>query len=174
MIGLQSINLSGIPVYSKSNTYAKEHNEYKAYRESLKANNICKQVIEKIVQREVEKNKPLPELEDALLQNCGIERVSFVLMSTLRHRKDFFFDNDNRKWAELKAIETDTGTLDNDRNLWSVINSDASVLNSFIHRIRKKIDELRKLSVYDQLSETCSKNKKITKQKLMQKGEKSI
>ena len=40
-----------VPIYHESGTYAREHGELEQYRESNRANNICKQAIEQTIRK---------------------------------------------------------------------------------------------------------------------------
>ena len=129
-----------IPVYKYTGEYAREHNELEQYRESFRANNVCKQVIEDALAKAFDGWYLAKDCELPVIEMFGMERVVYVLAITLQEKcYDMRFSRENIFWAKGIEIAADPGSIPEmrNRNIYHAVNFHSEVLNGFVTRIRK-------------------------------------
>ena len=128
-----------IEVYKETASYARNHGQEEAYKNSLRANNVCKQAIECLVKKSPSHVVSISDIEEILIPTFGLDRIALVLAITILHRNNSRFDKALQKWAEQYPVKPDLGTLDNDRNEWLVVDADPESINVFASYIREKL-----------------------------------
>lgn len=128
-----------IEVYKETASYARNHGQEEAYKNSLRANNVCRQAIECLIKKSPSHVISVSDIEKILIPAFGLDRVALVLAITILHRNNSRFDKALQKWAEQYPVKPDLGTLDNDRNEWLVIDADPESINVFASYIREKL-----------------------------------
>ena len=128
-----------IEVYKETASYARNHGQEEAYKNSLRANNVCRQAIECLIKKSPSHVISVSDIEKILIPTFGLDRVALVLAITILHRNNSRFDKALQKWAEQYPVKPDLGTLDNDRNEWLVVDADPESINVFTSYIREKL-----------------------------------
>ena len=128
-----------IEVYKETASYARNHGQEEAYKNSLRANNVCRQAIECLIKKSPSHVISVSDIEKILIPTFGLDRVALVLAITILHRNNSRFDKALQKWAEQYPVKPDLGTLDNDRNEWLVVDADPESINVFASYIREKL-----------------------------------
>ncbi len=120
---------NAIAVYKETATYARDHGQEETYKNSLRANNVCRQAIECLIKKSPSHVISVSDIEEILIPTFGLDRIALVLAITILHRNNSRFDRALQKWAEQYPVKPDLGTLDNDRNEWLVIDADSESIN---------------------------------------------
>ena len=128
-----------IEVYKETTSYARNHGQEEAYKNSLRANNVCRQAIECLIKKSPSHVISVSDIEKILIPTFGLDRIALVLAITILHRNNSRFDKALQKWAEQYPVKPDLGTLDNDRNEWLVVDADPESINVFASYIREKL-----------------------------------
>lgn len=128
-----------IEVYKETASYARNHGQEEAYKNSLRANNVCRQAIECLIQKSPSHVVSISDIEEILIPTFGLDRIALVLAITILHRESSQFDRATQRWAEHYPVKPDLGTLDNDRNEWLVIDADPESISVLAGFIRKKL-----------------------------------
>ena len=128
-----------IEVYKETVSYARNHGQEEAYKNSLRANNVCRQAIECLIKKSPSHVISISNIEEILIPTFGLDRIALVLAITILHRNNSRFDKALQKWAEQYPVKPDLGTLDNDRNEWLVVDADPESINVFASYIREKL-----------------------------------
>ena len=126
---LRPSDWNAIAVYKETATYARDHGQEETYKNSLRANNVCRQAIECLIKKSPSHVISVSDIEKILIPTFGLDRVALVLAITILHRNNSRFDRALQKWAEQYPVKPDLGTLDNDRNEWLVIDADSESIN---------------------------------------------
>ncbi|MCR5552297.1 MAG: DUF3849 domain-containing protein [Oscillospiraceae bacterium] len=88
------------PVYYPDYEYANKHDEVKLYHASSKANQACKQAIEKAIAAYYDGQHLGAEAASQVLDAYGFERTMCVLANTVRrHDHDGRYSRANKNWA---------------------------------------------------------------------------
>ena len=146
-----------VPIYHESGTYAREHGELEQYRESNRANNICKQAIEQTIRKNFDGMRLTAGCEKPVIEMFGPDRVELILANTVQQKSwDGRFGKDNLEWAKSVTIKPDVSALGNDRNMWNIVDSHPAVLDGFIRHARKSIEEMRNPTLKQQLEKAKS------------------
>ena len=120
---------NAIAVYKETATYARDHGHEETYKNSLRANNVCRQAIECLIKKSPSHVISVSDIEEILIPTFGLDRIALVLAITILHRDNIQFDKTTQRWAEQYPVKPDLGTLDNDRNEWLVIDADPESIN---------------------------------------------
>ena len=136
---LRPTDWNAIAVYRETATYARDHGQEETYKNSLRANNVCRQAIECLIKKSPSHVISVSDIEKILIPTFGLDRVALVLVITILHRNNSRFDRALQKWAEQYPVKPDLGTLDNDRNEWLVVDADPESINVFASYIREKL-----------------------------------
>lgn len=123
-----------IPLYQQSGEYAREHGELDAFWASRRANEACKDAIERAIQDGFD-GMYLTADPKGVLAEFGPERVTYVLAATLQSRTwDERFSRSNHMWAAaVPMVEPEN------RRFSYIINSHSAVLDGFVNMTRKEI-----------------------------------
>lgn len=152
--------MTNIPVYDKTVSYAKEHNEIDVYRASHKSNMACREAILDAVNSSYSDNTF--HSADALkrvTENFALERIAVVTAVSLRDRlHDARILKDNKEWAKSVPFPTDIDDWGRDRNsIYAVSDIHPGLLNIFADTVRKELDRthtipLKKSSLVEKLT----------------------
>ena len=126
---LRPSDWNAIAVYKETATYARDHGQEETYKNSLRANNVCRQTIECMIKKSPSHVISVSDIEEILIPTFGLDRIALVLAITILHRDSIRFDKTTQRWAEQYPVKPDLGTLDNDRNEWLVIDADLESIN---------------------------------------------
>ncbi len=139
-----------IPVYRQDYEYAKKHGELDQYRKSLEKNIQCKDTIERDVSRHFDGMKLHSWVLDSAVEQFGMERVGYVLASTVVLKDyDGRFSASNKAWAKEQNSVEDLDLLQNDRRREFLVESHPAVLNGVVNIYRDKVHELEKTVVQE-------------------------
>ncbi len=101
----------------------------------------CKNAIEKAIAEKFDGYRLPKDIAEGVIQEYGSERVSYVLANSVMHkREDGRFSPENKEWA--KAIEPYAMVKNEDM----VVDSHPAVLNGFINRTRRYIEQEKELA----------------------------
>lgn len=118
---------------------AAKQNDADTSLDSRKLNIDCKNAIEQAIKENYDGTHLNPNGAFAVIENFGVERVSFVLANTLHQRfKDGRFSDRNKQWgASIKIPENIRQGVDLNKDY--IVNSHSAVLNGFIDLVRHEI-----------------------------------
>ena len=118
---------------------AAKQNDADTSLDSRKLNIDCKNAIEQTIKENYDGTHLNPNGAFAVIENFGVERVSFVLANTLHQRfKDRRFSDRNKQWgASIKIPENIRQGVDLNKDY--IVNSHSAVLNGFIDLVRHEI-----------------------------------
>ena len=118
---------------------AAKQNDADTSLDSRKLNIDCKNAIEQTIKENYDGTHLNPNGAFAVIENFGVERVSFVLANTLHQRfKDGRFSDRNKQWgASIKIPENIRQGVDLNKDY--IVNSHSAVLNGFIDLVRHEI-----------------------------------
>ena len=118
---------------------AAKQNDADTSLDSRKLNIDCKNAIEQTIKENYDGTHLNPNGAFAVIENFGVERVSFVLANTLHQRfKDGRFSDRNKQWgASIKIPENIRQGADLNKDY--IVNSHSAVLNGFIDLVRHEI-----------------------------------
>ena len=101
----------------------------------------CKDAIERTIAEKFDGYRLPKETAEEVIKEYGIERVSYVLANTVRHKiQDGRFSPDNKEWAK----EIEPYAMWENRDL--VVDSHPAVLNGFINQTRRYIEHEKELA----------------------------
>ncbi len=130
------------PVYMQTGSYAKEHGELDAYRESNRLNQECKTAIESAIRENFDGMHLNTDCIRPLIDAYGIERISYVLAATLQVKSwDGRFSPSNIAWANSISTVNSVDSSGNDRRTSFAVGSHSAVLNGFVSSFRKEASE---------------------------------
>ena len=132
------------PVVYEGAVVALEKGMIEEYRDSWKLNVACKDAIEDAIRNNFDGMHLAPDVVQPVLEEYGQERLTYLLVSTLRQkREDGRFSRDNKAWAE-------DYTFDGERNIVLspdfLVDSHPAVLNGFIDLARDEFEALEKMA----------------------------
>ena len=136
---MSAVNWKSVPVYKRSASYARENGEIELFRESNKANSLCRTAVESAIREAFDGFYLGKDCEKPVIEEFGIERVCYVLAITLRVKNsDGRFSVDNRKWAKSYPISEDPEDEQDVLNssVMAVVESHPAVLEGFVNRVR--------------------------------------
>jgi hypothetical protein len=127
------------PIYRQSASYAREHGELDAYRESKNANIACKQAVEKSIRENYHDNRLNTDSVQQVAAEFGFERLMYVLANSVQ-RKDYDgrFSRDNKAWAQTISVCEDTNYFGEDRRCEFEVDSHPGLTDMFVTRARKE------------------------------------
>ena len=136
-------------VYLKTAKYAHAHNEMLDYRESHRANMECKFAINGAINSNYDGMRLQSGFEDALIDKYGMERVAFIVATTINEREwDGRYSRTNKDWARTIPMSESEDERSN-----CILNVHPAVLDGFADRIRE-----RQIILYTTLKEEKKKN----------------
>ena len=136
---LRPSDWNAIAVYKETATYARDHGQEETYKNSLRANNVCRQAIECLIKKSPSHVISVSDIEEILIPIFGLDRIALVLAITILHRNNSRFDRATQRWADQHPVKPDLSTLDNDRNEWLIIDADPESISVLAGFIRKKL-----------------------------------
>lgn len=126
-------NKAAQPVYLETWGYAEKHGELEDYRNSHTLSEECKRAIDEAIRNNFDGMHLKSGFEDALIQKYGIERIAYLLATTIRaHDYDGRYSQANKEWANSMRVSAS----ENERND-CCLNIHPAVLDGFTDRIRK-------------------------------------
>lgn len=122
------------PVYLETWGYAEKHGELEDYRNSHTLSEECKYAIDEAIRNNFDGMHLKSGFEDGLIQKYGIERIAYLLATTIRaHDYDGRYSHANKEWANSMRVSAS----ENERND-CCLNIHPAVLDGFTDRIREK------------------------------------
>ena len=137
-----AVQIKEIPVYRHSAEYAIQHGEIEAYRDSFKANMDCRDAIEKAIGDNYRDNRlDSKNISVQLGQNFGMERVSYVLASTIRCKDhDGRISDGNKRWAATVPVAEDRSEWGDNRNLRFIVDgTNPGLVDLLVNQVRKDL-----------------------------------
>lgn len=137
----------GIPVYTQTGTYAKEHGELDLYRASLRANIACRDAIEAAISENYRDNHLNEAGAQAVLAQYSTERVQYVLANTIRQKEhDGRISYSNKEWARRipACPKNNEGFIVNKAH--------PGLLDIFIRQVRQEISLANERAWQEQLA----------------------
>lgn len=121
-------------VYLQTAKYAHAHNEMSNYRESHRTNMECKFAINGAVNGNYDGMRLQSGFEDALIDKYGMERVAFIVATTINeHEWDGRYSRDNKEWARtIPMSESEDERRD------CCLSVHPAILDGFADRIRDR------------------------------------
>ena len=114
----QQQELYATPLYLQSYQYADEHGEMEQYQASHKANDACKEAIEKAISSHCRDNRLSSESVKEVIAAFGLERTSYVTAITVQaHETDPRISSDAKSWAKTVPVAADFDTYGRSRNV---------------------------------------------------------
>ena len=127
------------PVYYEGSLWAEENNESSQYWQSRWANRACAKAIGKAIKDSYHfQNYSVKETLDKIRADFSMERIEYVLASTIRH---YDWDEryaDNRDWANWHYIVPD---IDGRVDSWCCVSSGDPhpiFINEFVSTFRRE------------------------------------
>lgn len=118
-IELQKLSEEYFSVYAHSAAYAREHGELEQYRISRNENIACKNAIEAAIRDNFDGMHLQPDAAEEVLDGYGMERVVYVLSSSIRLKEqDGRFSRENKEWAKTIPIAEDTDSWERKGNVY--------------------------------------------------------
>ncbi len=122
------------PVYLQTATYANEHAEMIAYRESHKLNEECRQAIDEAIQKNFNDNHLDMGFVDGVIEKYGMERVTLVFATTINeHEWDGRYKSENKDWAKTIPMSES----DKERNN-CCLNAHPALIDGVADKIRER------------------------------------
>ena len=137
-----AVQIREIPVYRHSAEYAIQHGEIEAYRDSFKTNMDCRDAIEKAIGDNYRDNRlDSKNISVQLGQNFGMERVSYVLASTIRCKDhDGRISDGNKRWAATVPVAEDRSEWGDNRNLRFIVDrTNPGLVDLLVNQVRKDL-----------------------------------
>ncbi|MCD8214413.1 MAG: DUF3849 domain-containing protein [Clostridiales bacterium] len=129
-------NITYVPLYKNTPSYAHEHNELDLFRASNRENRRCRAYIEKTISENFDGMYLDPTVIDDAIEQFGVDRVSYVLAATVKAKDyDERFSSSNRKWADTVDI-----SFRSPNSFSEIINSHSAILDGFINLFRKELE----------------------------------
>ena len=124
----------GIPIYTQTAAYAKEHGELDSYRASRQANITCRDAIETAIRENYQDNHLGSEGARSILERFSAERVQYVLANTIQQKMhDGRISRSNKEWAATIPVYPQGSE-------WFVVNrAHPGLLDIFVSQIRQEI-----------------------------------
>ena len=125
-------------LYPYSSAEARERNELSLWRESHRANIVCRDAIEDAIRRSFDGMHLDKDCTSLVLEKYGYKRTAWVLANTLHELKwDGRFSPANKQWAERRYIPQDER-----HNAEITVRSHPAVLDGFVTFYRKAVQAL--------------------------------
>ncbi|MDD3229965.1 MAG: DUF3849 domain-containing protein [Oscillospiraceae bacterium] len=126
-------------LYPYSREEAKRLKQLELWRESNRANVICKKAIEEAIRGNFDGTHLNADCARDVIAVFGFKRVNWVLANTIQQKDcDGQFSNDNMEWAKRTDIPPDK----DGHNLNFVVGGDPAALDNFINQFRHAYQEL--------------------------------
>jgi len=131
-----------ITVYPYAADVARQNGETPLYRESLKTNKACAEMIDNVIQKSRYRDEGynITKAVNAVIAEFGIERMNWVLANTLQNNDyDGRFSRGNKEWAKGFAIPKDYLSYSYEPK------SHPEHLNNFITKAREICEEINNM-----------------------------
>ncbi|MCM1220223.1 MAG: DUF3849 domain-containing protein, partial [Lachnospiraceae bacterium] len=126
-----------MPIYLRTSAYAYEHDQNEAFRRSQIISEECRREMDEAIRANYDGMYLNEGFEDGLIQKYGMERVAYILATTVReHEYDGRYSRENKAWARTVAVSESE-----DERRYCCLNIHPAILDGFIDRIRNKIKE---------------------------------
>lgn len=128
------------PVYRYPGTYAEEHGELDQYRESLKANIACKDLITESISRNYRDDcLDSKAVAREVMKEFHIDRIVYVVANTIRQQDwDTRYSATNRAWAKTVPVCDDVFNYMN-YNRRFIIGAHPGLTDLFANFVRKLV-----------------------------------
>lgn len=137
------------PIYLNTLDYAVQHNERDAYFDSHFISIDCRTDLTNGIKNNYDGMHLKSGFEDEIIQKYGLERVEYVLATTVTEQiEDGRYSPDNKKWAQSVAISPE----EDERKIINITDAHPAVINGLIDRIRKKAMESYKASLVEAMT----------------------
>lgn len=125
------------PFYCHSRKFAEEHGQLNAYRTSLRANQSCKEAIERAIRKHFDGMHLDEAAVTEVVQEFGSERVFYILANTVQLKSwDGRFSGKNRQvLLPVPMIDAE------ETRLTYAVASHSAVLDGFISQFFRKFKE---------------------------------
>lgn len=145
IIEKKRLDLLQLPVYQQSAAYAREHNEFDAWKSSHRANIACRDAIEKAIAARYADNRLNMACVKDVTDRFGLERTMYVVANTIRDKDwDGRFSDENKGWAKSMGIKADKSAWGDDHKLEFVIkDTHPGLVNIFANHVRKEYEHTR-------------------------------
>ncbi len=122
------------PLYLQTAKYANEHYEMIDHRNSRKSNMECRLAIEKAIRDNFDGMHLNDNFEDKLIEQYGMERVAFVVATTINeHNYDGRYSHANKEWAKTIPMSEDANVRSE-----CCLTTHPAVLDGFADRIKAR------------------------------------
>ncbi|MCD8216099.1 MAG: DUF3849 domain-containing protein [Clostridiales bacterium] len=130
--------ISFTPIYKNTGKYAAENGEMDLFRASNRENRRCREAIEKSITENFDGMHLDKNAVDKVVEQFGVERVSYLLAATIKAKKDYDkrFSNSNIKWADTINI-----SFRSPDSFSEIINSHSAILDEFTKQFREGIEK---------------------------------
>ena len=153
-------DMSLIPVYCQSASYATEHGQLDDYRASHKANIACKDAIENAINLHYQNNSLNLKGAATVVEKFGADRVQYVLATTIKQMMgDGRISHENKSWAGTMSSISNKDPWGHDRNLDFVVDqAHPGLIDLFTKQVRQMCPQKEKErpSVRDQLQKKAA------------------
>jgi len=126
------------PLYTHSAIFARFNDELPQYRESLKANIVCKETIEKAINDNYYDWRLNTQFAEKLVTaQFPVERIRYVLGATVQQKSwDGRISDANKAWADTIPVADEENRL-----LYVVDQCHSGLTNLFVSRFREEIEK---------------------------------
>ena len=150
--------LRALPVYMETADYAREHGEEALYRDSMKANVLCRTAIEDAISKHYHDNHLHIEGAKSVLEKFGTERTCYVLAATVQDKDwDARISDKNKAWAKAFCVTQDKTAWNSPAYRRFIVGgSHPGLVDLFVNQVRSEIEQEkeRKPSVLQKLKDT--------------------
>lgn len=123
------------PLYKRTADHAQKYGKLEQYRDSLRANNVCRREIEAAIFETWDGTNFSPDAAKGIIDRFGVERTSYVLASSIQEKAwEDQFSSDNLDWAK-----TVPQFLPEDRRSQFVVSCHTVKLDAFVSLFRKEV-----------------------------------
>lgn len=132
------------PVYRHSFDYAVAHGEEKEYRDSFRANVLCKDAIEKAIAQNYVNSRMDAMASRQVVSEFGFDRTLYVLANTIQLKDwDGRFSRENKAWAGMVQVAGGGEGLRDNRWKYAVNGSHPGLTDMFTSIVRHHHDLAR-------------------------------
>lgn len=160
--------LRALPVYMETADYAREHGEEALYRDSMKANVLCRTAIEDAISKHYHDNHLHIEGAKSVLEKFGAERTCYVLAATVQDKDwDARISDKNKAWAKAFCVTQDKTAWNSPAYRRFIVGgSHPGLVDLFVNQVRSEIEQEkdRKPSVLNKLKEGQSHQHRSSKE----------
>ena len=135
--------IRNLPIYPNDVKYARANGEMEQYRASYRANESCRDAIEKAIKDNYSYENSSFDAKTAISQvekDYGYDRMLYVLAATVKDKGwDQRISPANKKWAETQTVNPDKDDFGRDRNTGFVLTqAHTGLIDMFITDARRE------------------------------------